>query len=726
MKNPQKESLPSLQQRRRLRDFLTGAEHEAVKMPQRRRLRDFLTGAEHEAVKMPQHRRLRDFLTGTGYKAVKMPQPDGGERSRESSLTDETTAKRPAVRSVNRPGELTEKTSAVRAVKRSQETPAPLNIVPVSRRDVDWSVRRSEQKPTSLNAPRGQQSRGLSERHKQTWKPGTFGFNASDDVDEDDPDFEKFATIPVMVLRGISKQQGSSEPAMKSEISDVAGSAAFVGVGNIGGSFLKYGSNVVIQRGLGASSFGLYSLAMAIINLATAIFNLGLDDAMVRYTSIYRTRRQMGPLRGLMIFCTGIAGVAGILGSLLVLYYAPFLANMKHSPEMTPLLQALVPLIPLTCLQTIWISGLQGFKEFRWRVLIQRILIPISLIVLLLIGVILSPSLNTVVIVTLINAAIGVVLSLFFFLRKVSEVMGPEREHYDLREWFGFASPNFLTSVVDTVLESVDTLLLAYFAISNVELARYAAALKLSGFILMPQASFNAMFAPIIAELHSLGEKQKLEAMFKIVTKWAITFSLPIFGIMVLFSRSLLGISGEAFVAAWPLVIAFALGSMINVSTGSVGYVLLMTGHQRLSFLNSLTAVVVNVVLGYILAPRYGAMGVAIATGLAVGVVNIMRLLQVRLLVKMQPYNWTVLKPLGAVLISGALTEVLLYFLNQAHLSIQISHFHLSFELGLVPVFLAIYFGLLYLFKVGPEDKIVLDALSRKFRRGKKKKNKKR
>src|SRR2546429_8890590 len=102
MKNPQKESLPSL--------------------PQRRRLRDFLTGAEHEAVKMPQHRRLRDFLTGTGYKAVKMPRSDGGERSRGSSLTDEATAKRPAVRPASAPGERRRKTQPARAVKGSKET----------------------------------------------------------------------------------------------------------------------------------------------------------------------------------------------------------------------------------------------------------------------------------------------------------------------------------------------------------------------------------------------------------------------------------------------------------------------------------------------------------------------------------------------------------------------------------------------------------------------------
>ena len=104
---------------------------------------------------------------------------------------------------------------------------------------------------------------------------------------------------------------------------------------------------------------------------------------------------------------------------------------------------------------------------------------------------------------------------------------------------------------------------------------------------------------------------QKLAAMFHIVTKWSITFSLPIFWISTLFSVSLLGISGGQFIPAWPLVVAFSIGSMINVGTGAVGYILLMTGHTKISFLNSLTAVVVDIILGIILTPRYGAMGVA-------------------------------------------------------------------------------------------------------------------
>ncbi len=547
---------------------------------------------------------------------------------------------------------------------------------------------------------------------------------------DDDPDFDKLATIPVMVLRNIAKQQGVPQPAMKSELSEAASSAGYVSIGNIGGTVLKYGSNLVIQRSFGAAGFGLYSLSLSLITLMAAIFHLGLDDAMVRYVSIYRAKKQASSLRGLAIFCSSAVATSGIIGAVLVFFLAPWLAAIRHSPDIVPLLQVMTPMVPLMTMQTIWINGLQGFKEFRWRVLLQRILMPIVLIVLLLATVFLFHDLEMIAIALLLNTAIATTLSLFFFFRKIATVAQSDRTEYQLRDWFGFAAPNFLTSILDTVLESVDTLLLAYFAISNTGLGQYAAAIKISGFILMPQASFNAMFAPTIAELHSKGEQQKLEAMFKVVTKWAITFSLPIFGIGTLFSAYLLAISGDKFVAAWPLVVAFCIGTMINVSTGSVGYMLLMTGHQKVSFLNSLTAVVVNVGVGFIMAPRHdalgGAMGVAIATGMAVSVVNLMRLLQVRVLVKMQPYRWDVLKPISAWIVSSLFTGTLLYLLSFLHVSLQFYGLHI--ELLLIPVFLAIYVGLLVLFKVSPEDQVVLDMLRRKFLRSKKnkKKNKKR
>jgi len=96
-----------------------------------------------------------------------------------------------------------------------------------------------------------------------------------------------------------------------------------------------------------------------------------------------------------------------------------------------------------------------------------------------------------------------------------------------------------------------------------------------------------------------------------------------------------------------------------------------------------------------------------------------MRLLQVRILLKMQPYRLDVLKPVAAGLISALLTGGLLYLTYQEHLSWQISHLHITLGLLLVPVFIACYVGLLALFGMSPEDTIVLNMLRKKFKRGK-------
>ena len=533
----------------------------------------------------------------------------------------------------------------------------------------------------------------------------------------EDRHLSKEDTIPMMVLKEVAKGRGQEQPAMQSEISGAASGAAIVGFGNTGGTILKYISNFIIQRGWGAGIFGLYSLGLSFVTLVSSIFNLGLDDAMLRYIPIYRGKKNPGALRGLVIFCTALAGITGLLGAVLMIIFTPQLVAFRHTPKDTPILhvtfEIMAPMIPLLCMQGIWFGGLQGFKAFKFRVLAQRLIPAVSLILLLLGALIFAHNIKGVIVATVLSTVIGTVLSLYYLLRLVSQVGKQRNENYEVREWLGFATPNFLTTITDTVMESTDTLLLAFFAISRVGLGQYAAAIKWSNFISLPLVSLNTMFAPTIAELHSKGEMQKLEAMFKVVTKWTIILSLPIFIVTTLFSASLMSISGNDFIAAWPLLIAFSVGGIINAGTGCVGYMLLMTGHQRLSFINSVAGIVVNVIFGVILTPLYGAMGTAISTGLAVVVLNITRLVQVYFLLRIQPYTWQMWKPLAAGLISTGISGALFYLLYLVHIPLML-------RLGLVPLFLALYFGLIVLFKIDPEDQIVVEKLRKKLLRRKK------
>ena len=557
----------------------------------------------------------------------------------------------------------------------------------------------------------------------------------------DAAEFEKLSTVPMMVYTGLAIQQGKPKPEMQSEVSGVAGAAGLQSLGSTIGSILRYIGSFLIQYGFGPAGYGIYTLSLSLVSLIYAIFNLGLDDASVRFVAIYRSKQQPKSLRGVLIFCTALAGSAGIIAALLLLYFAPILVaywiNFKHHVANTDtlsrgitLLQILAPAIPLTTMQVVWFAGLRGFKAFKWRVLSSSILQPTLMILLLGFVVIFFHTQDGIVAVAvayLIGTLFNTLLSLYFLFREFSRFATPEPERYEVREWLTFASLNFLTTIVDTVLDSIDTILLAVFGIADVAIGQYGAAMRLGGFIALPLSSINNVFAPTIAELHSKGEMQKLESIFKLTTKWTTTFTLPLFLIVVLFSPYLMLLPGSGFGSGWPLLIAFSVGSMINAGTGAVGYVLLMTGYQRLSFLNSLVAVVVNIGLGILLTPHYGAMGTAISTGLAICTLNLMRLLQVRLLLKMHPYRLDVLKPVAAGVISAAPIVGLLYLFNAHHIQMaaHLGHAILSIQLLLIPVFLVSYIALIRQFKSSPEDEIVMKALRKKFLGGKKKNKKK-
>ena len=47
----------------------------------------------------------------------------------------------------------------------------------------------------------------------------------------DDPDIDGYDTIPMLILKGLAKQQGQQAPVMQSELTGAASSAAIVGVG---------------------------------------------------------------------------------------------------------------------------------------------------------------------------------------------------------------------------------------------------------------------------------------------------------------------------------------------------------------------------------------------------------------------------------------------------------------------------------------------------------------
>ena len=90
--------------------------------------------------------------------------------------------------------------------------------------------------------------------------------------------------------------------------------------------------------------------------------------------------------------------------------------------------------------------------------------------------------------------------------------------------------------------------------------------------------------------------------------------TFPVIVGLAILAMFLLGIFGENYDSATTSLRILLVGQLINALCGSVGVYLNMTKKQKVFQFILISALLINIVLNYILIPRYGMNGAAIAT----------------------------------------------------------------------------------------------------------------
>jgi O-antigen/teichoic acid export membrane protein len=98
------------------------------------------------------------------------------------------------------------------------------------------------------------------------------------------------------------------------------------------------------------------------------------------------------------------------------------------------------------------------------------------------------------------------------------------------------------------------------------------------------------------------------------------------------------------------VIAILAVGNIFFVGSGPCSYLISMTGRAGLNLINSVTAVALYVVMGLWLVPRYGALGMAIGDALVTAGINTARLIQAKVLIGVQPFGRSFIKPVIATL----------------------------------------------------------------------------
>jgi O-antigen/teichoic acid export membrane protein len=211
---------------------------------------------------------------------------------------------------------------------------------------------------------------------------------------------------------------------------------------------------------------------------------------------------------------------------------------------------------------------------------------------------------------------------------------------------------------------------------------------------------------PILAELYDRKELEQMGRLYQTSTKWMFTLNFPIFLAMVLFPIPLMSVFGKSFVGGATALAILAWAKLIDVGTGMCGAVLDMSGYTKLKLVNTIVQLVLSLTLNFLLIPRWGIVGAATAALVNISVINLLRLIEVYIVLRLLPYNLSFLKPIAAGLVALALILTIGWWFpvgaNFIYAAIHIA------------ILFAVYAGLVLLLGLSAEDRLILARLRRR------------
>ena len=408
-----------------------------------------------------------------------------------------------------------------------------------------------------------------------------------------------------------AKNVGISQRIIRSTFANYLGQIVTFGTGFVMTPF--------ILHQLGPASYGLWLLVGAVMAYGR-LFDLGITDAVIKYTAEYRARGQGAQARSLIATALSIYTVVGLIVLVLAAILAPFfpiLFNVPPGDQATAawlvLLMGLAAGISIPCATTYSVlAGLQRFDLINVISIIGTLLTAGATVVVLLLG---GGPLGMVIVSIPITLLMQVPM-IWFIRRNAPELRfgwrGASRSL--LRAVFSFSSAVFVIQVSGQLQTKTDEIVIGAF-LPIVAVTPYALAHKLSDIAQLLSRQFLKVLLPIASGLHAEDDRARLQGLYTASTRLALASFLPVGGIVVLLAQPLLTAwVGAAYASAAHLVAILTVASLIDLSQWPAGSVLQgMAKHRRLAIF-SIGSGLVNLGLSLVLVHPLGITGVALGT----------------------------------------------------------------------------------------------------------------
>jgi O-antigen/teichoic acid export membrane protein len=378
------------------------------------------------------------------------------------------------------------------------------------------------------------------------------------------------------------------------------------------GTALKYLMQVIFARWMGPSEYGAYTFGFSLANLLIILAGTGLTISALRFVPQYMAANQWGLVYGYIFRSQTIVLLCGLLITLLGIAYVFYYPPQKIDAQIVVVGLSLVPFLALLSLNTEIVRATRNILiSYAPPMMLQPLLVIISsYCILTTFGKI--TAIQALILIG-VSSILTIIVQSLAIAKKLAVKRNVREHEYDTPLWLKVSFPLMVVGMASISLNQADILLVGSL-LGTEQTGVYAAASKTASLVSFVLLAVNARAAPMIADLYSRGDHKGLQQIANLATRWMFWPSLLLVIGLFLAGKFILSFFGPEFVVGyWPMLI-LAIGQLVNASLGPVGYLLSLTGYERLSARIYVISALIHVLLNLLLIPILGVLGSAIAT----------------------------------------------------------------------------------------------------------------
>ncbi len=394
-------------------------------------------------------------------------------------------------------------------------------------------------------------------------------------------------------------------------VKKIVGQSAVYFLGAVISVIVGFFFKVYLSRVLGADALGIYSLGITTIGVLGIFLSFGYGNGLIRFISKYKATQNYNKLVSYLTN-TSIINLCFVLPISFLFYFFPEI--IADNTLKTPKLKEYIPLFGLMMFVNSFLilaeQTIRGLQEVKKSTIINtflRLPFKIGLVVVFFNW---GWRLEGYIIAEVLGSVLAFIFLIIIIKRLLPGLTDFKRDNFNNEEK-KYSLNLLITNSVLALGRHGDKIVLVYF-LSTFELGIYSVTLTIAAFIPLVLTSVNSIFSPIISQLYSQNKLKDLASYFQLSGRYIFLLSFPLMVFIFLFSKPIMSLFGNDFIQGSFLLSLIVIGQLINVSTGSVGLMLQMTGLEKPMRDISIVTSLISFLLYFVLISKWGLVGLGV------------------------------------------------------------------------------------------------------------------